>query len=158
MKFLDLNNSIFLKSNNLEWLSRVSSLRCLDLSMIDLSEAIHWLQAITKMTSLTKLYLSTCDLPLIIPRSISYMNSSTSLVVFYLSLNLLTSSLYPWLTNFTGSLVHLNLSYNQLQGSIPEVVRNMISLVSLNLSNNQFEGEILKSLSNNLVYLNLFVI
>ena len=34
----------------------------------------------------------------------------------------------------------------------------MISLVSLDLSNNQFEGEILKSLSNNLVYLDLFVI
>ncbi|XP_034711258.1 receptor-like protein EIX2 [Vitis riparia] len=101
------------------------------------------------MPSLTELYLSHTQLPPIIPTiSISHINSSTSLAVLDLSENDLTSSIYPWLFNFSSSLVHLDLLWNDLNGSIPDAFGNMTTLAYLDLSRNQLEGEIPKSLTD----------
>ncbi|CBI22595.3 unnamed protein product, partial [Vitis vinifera] len=73
------------------------------------------------MPSLTELYLSDTQLPPIIPTiSISHINSSTSLAVLHLSLNGLTSSIYPWL--------ELDLEFNQLNGTLPESIGQLAQL------------------------------
>ncbi|XP_034680722.1 receptor-like protein EIX2 [Vitis riparia] len=158
LQSLDLGNNYGdMSCENLDWLSHLPSLTHLDLSGVNLGEAIHWPQAINKMPSLTELYLSDTQLPPIIPTiSISHINSSTSCTVFDLSLNGLTSSIHPWLFNFSSSLVHLDLSHNDLNGSIPNAFGNMTILAYLDLSFNQYEGEIPKSFSINLVHLDLY--
>ena len=141
---------------NLDWLSHLHLLTHLDLSFVNLSKAIHWPQAVKKMPALTELYLSNTQLPPIDPTiSISHINSSTSLAVLELFENDLTSSIYPWLLNFSSCLVHLDLSNNHLNGSIPDAFGNMTTLAYLDLSFNQLEGEIPKSFSINLVTLDL---
>ncbi|KAJ9678535.1 hypothetical protein PVL29_020658 [Vitis rotundifolia] len=172
---LDLNLNFNLHFENLEWLSHLTSLRHLDLNSVDLSKAIHWSQAINKLPSLIHLNLGSCGLPPLTTPSLSPVNSSAPLAFLDLSSNDfdLTSSIYPWLFNFTTTLVHLDLSsngdlngsipdafrnmisladldisWNQLQGSIPDIFGNMASLERLDLSENKLEGEIPKSLSN----------
>ncbi|WKA07398.1 hypothetical protein VitviT2T_025232 [Vitis vinifera] len=143
---------------NLEWLSHLPLLTHLDLSGVHLSKAIHWPQAINKMPSLTELYLSYTQLPPIIPTiSISHINSSTSLAVLDLSVNGLTSSIYPWLFNFSSSLVHLDLSMNDLNGSIPDAFGNMTTLAYLGLYGNELRGSIPDAFGNmtSLAYLYL---
>ncbi|XP_034710219.1 receptor-like protein EIX2 [Vitis riparia] len=172
---LDLSFNLVLNCGNLEWLSHLSSLRHLDLESLDLSKAIHWSQAINKLPSLIHLNLRDCSLPPLTTPSFSPVNSSAPLAFLDLSFNDydLTSSIYPWLFNFTTTLVHLYLSWNvgingsipdafgnmisladldisgnQLQGSIPDIFGNMASLERLDLNVNKLEGEIPKSLSN----------
>ncbi|KAJ9697344.1 hypothetical protein PVL29_009241 [Vitis rotundifolia] len=156
LQSLDLGFNLGITCGNLDWLSHLPLLTHFDLSGVNLSKAIHWPQAINKMPSLTELYLSYTQLPPIIPTiSISPINSSASLAVLDLSENGLTSSIYPWLFNFSTHLVHLSLSHNDLNGSIPDAFGNMTSLAYLDLSSNQLDGEIPKSFSISLVHLDL---
>eukprot|EP00261_Vitis_vinifera_P040322 XP_019081565.1 PREDICTED: probable leucine-rich repeat receptor-like protein kinase At1g35710 isoform X3 [Vitis vinifera] len=159
LQSLDLGHSFgFMTCGNLEWLSHLPLLTHLDLSGVHLSKAIHWPQAINKMPSLTELYLSYTQLPPIIPTiSISHINSSTSLAVLDLSVNGLTSSIYPWLFNFSSSLVHLDLSMNDLNGSIPDAFGNMTTLAYLGLYGNELRGSIPDAFGNmtSLAYLYL---
>ncbi|KAF2316418.1 hypothetical protein GH714_041759 [Hevea brasiliensis] len=47
---------------NLDWLSSLSSLEFLDLSSVNLSKALDWLDAMNKLPSLVELHLSYCSL------------------------------------------------------------------------------------------------
>ncbi|MED6205849.1 hypothetical protein PIB30_021485 [Stylosanthes scabra] len=60
-------------------------------------------------------------------------------------------------TSFASYLEHLDLSYNQIKGSIPNLIGQQKNLKQLNLSNNQLRGSILDLLSQhkNLEYLDL---
>ncbi|RVW94638.1 LRR receptor-like serine/threonine-protein kinase GSO1 [Vitis vinifera] len=159
LQSLDLGNNYGdMSCENLDWLSHLPSLTHLDLSFVNLSKAIHWPQAINKMPSLTELYLSHTELPPIIPTiSISHINSSTSLAVLHLSSNGLTSSIYPWLFCFSSGLVHLDLSMNDLNCSIPDAFGNMTTLAYLDLSWNKLRGSIPDAFGNmtTLAYLDL---
>ncbi|XP_059589844.1 receptor-like protein EIX2 isoform X2 [Vitis vinifera] len=159
LQSLDLGSNYgHMSCENLDWLSHLPSLTHLDLSGVYLSKAIHWPQAINKMPSLTELYLSDTQLPPIIPTiSISHINSSTSLAVLHLSLNGLTSSIYPWLFNFSSSLVHLDLSMTDLNELIPDAFGNMTTLAYLDLSWNELCGSIPDAFGNmtTLAYLDL---
>ncbi len=68
----------------------------------------------------------------------------------------LFGNLTDGLESLTG-LTHLNLSRNQLSGSIPVTIGNLTNLVSLNLNNNQFSGQIPTTIGNltTLTYLDL---
>ncbi|KAJ9678531.1 hypothetical protein PVL29_020654 [Vitis rotundifolia] len=172
---LDLNYNFGLLSENLEWLSHLFSLTYLDLYSVNLSKAIHWSQAINKLSFLIHLNLGYCSLPPLTTPSLSLspVNSSAPLAFLDLSENYFDSSIYLWLFNFTTTLVHLDLSWNahlngsipdafgnmtsleflfmygnQLQGSIPEAFGNITSLEQLKLDENNLEGEIPKSLRN----------
>ncbi|KAM5573196.1 hypothetical protein ABKV19_012969 [Rosa sericea] len=151
---LDLSNSYdlirnyVLRSENLEWLSHLSSLRYLNMSYLDLSEAVNWPQSLSKLTLLTELQLSSCNLSDVNLRSLPFINSSTSLQVLHLSGNFLNSSIFYWIANVSSNFVHIDLSSNKLEGPIPDVFKSMLSLASLDLSFNQLEGGIPKGFQN----------
>ncbi|KAM5573310.1 receptor-like protein EIX2 [Rosa sericea] len=147
---LDLSWNEFLSSENIEWLSHLSSLRYLNMSGVDLSKVVNWPQSLSKLTSLIELQLSWCRLPDVNLRSLSFINSSTSLQVLDLSQNsLINSSIFHWIANVSNNFVHIQLSDNDLQGPIPaHVFTSMVSLVSLDLSGNLLEGGMAKAFQN----------
>ncbi|XP_062028807.1 receptor-like protein EIX2 [Rosa rugosa] len=145
---LDLCGTKVVSSENLEWLSHLSSLRYLKMSWLNLSEAVNWPQSLSKLTLLTELQLSSCDLPDVNLRSLSFINSSTSLQLLDLSLNHLNSSIFYWIANVSSNFVHIGLSSNNLKGPIPDVFTSMLSLVTLDLSWNKLEGGIPKGFQN----------
>ncbi|KAM7486963.1 hypothetical protein LguiA_002972 [Lonicera macranthoides] len=134
---------------NLEWLSEFRLLRHLDLNSIDLQK-VDLLQSIDRLSFLSSLHLSDCNLPGIISPSLHLTNfSSIPLSTIDLRGNSFSnSSSYNWLFNFSSSLVDVDMSYNPLGGSIPDAFGNMMSLESLSLSNCALEGEIPKSFKN----------
>ncbi|PRQ60935.1 putative non-specific serine/threonine protein kinase [Rosa chinensis] len=77
---LDLSGNYDASSyENLEWLSHLSSLRYLNMSYLDLSKVVNWPQSLSKLIVLTELQLSQVNLPDVNLRSLSFINSSTSL-------------------------------------------------------------------------------
>ncbi|XP_024190242.2 receptor-like protein EIX1 [Rosa chinensis] len=145
---LDLSYNYDVRSENLEWLSHLSSLRYLNMSGLNLSETVNWPQSLSKLTSITELQLSSCNLHDVNLRSLASINSSTSLQLLDLSYNSLNSSIYYWIANVSSNFVHIDLSSNNLEGPIPDVFTSMLSLVTLDLSSNQLEGGIPKGFQN----------
>lgn len=132
---LDLGSNGWL-CDNLSWLSRLSSLKHLDLSSTDLHNAHDWVDIINKLTLLQSLSLSNSTLPqpILSPHDTN-ANFSKFLVKLNLSLNhdLNSSIIDSWLINFSNSLTHLDLAYNNLQGFNMDGFGNMTSLIFLNL-------------------------
>ncbi|XP_057470535.1 receptor-like protein EIX2 [Actinidia eriantha] len=147
LRYLDLSSNYELDGGNIEWLSHLSLLRHLDLSVVNLRQATNWAETINSLPLLKNLRLEFCQLPNVVPPAHPF-NSSLSLEVLDLSDNILSSSIYSWLFNLSNSLVDVDLSSNQLKGLIPDSLGNMISLVNLDLSWNQLEGGIPKFFSN----------
>ncbi|KAL6952807.1 hypothetical protein U1Q18_048289 [Sarracenia purpurea var. burkii] len=147
LRHLNLGYNYYLNVENLEWVSHLSLLSYLGLSSVNLSKAIDWAQSVNNLPLLEKLDLANCSLPDIKPPS-PHFNSSKSLYFVDLSKNRLSSSIFSWLSNFSSSLVDIDLSFNQLEGLIPDVFGNMVSLVYLRLIYNQLEGGLPKSFSN----------
>ncbi|KAL3523539.1 hypothetical protein ACH5RR_016373 [Cinchona calisaya] len=152
LETLDLS-SIGLHSRKLGWLCQLHKLRYLGLTGVDLSAATDWVQVIYELPSLREVYMSNSFLPEVanILRSSTHLmmiNSSiNSLATFVLSdNNLSSSSIFPWLFNFSISLTYIDLSNNNLQGPFPYDFGNIISLEHLDLSYNKLQGGIPKSL------------
>ncbi|XP_031262534.1 receptor-like protein EIX2 [Pistacia vera] len=150
LQFLDLsgNDNLF-SVGNLDWLSHLSSLRYLNLSVIDLSKSNGWFQVVKKLPFLTDLKLNGCNLPPISPSSPSDdVNSTTFLASLDLSHNNIGSAIYSWLFNISSNLVDLVLDSNHLQGLLPDAFGHMISLSRFSLKSNDLEGVIPKSLGS----------
>lgn len=74
---------------------------------------------ISGLPSLIELQLQQCYLPSVRPSSISFVNSSKSLVHLDLFGNNISNSIYSWLSHFTSSLASLVLTHNNSRGPIP---------------------------------------
>ena len=115
--------------NNLQWISGLSSLRHLNLEGVNLSRAsAYWLHAVSKLPSLSELHLSSCGLS-VLPRSLPSSNL-TSLSILVLSNNGFNSTIPHWLFQLRN-LVYLDLSFNNLRGSILDAFANRTCLESL---------------------------
>ncbi|KAL7252577.1 hypothetical protein ACSBR1_007191 [Camellia fascicularis] len=147
-EYLDLGYNYDLKCENLVWLSHLSLLSHLDLSCVNLSKAVDWVQSINNLPLLQEVRLFACILPDITTHPSLPFNSSVSLSMLDLSYNDISSSIYGWLFNFSSSLVDVDLSSNQLKGLIPDSFGGMISLTNLCLSFNHLEGGLPKSFAN----------
>ncbi|KAL2551999.1 disease resistance family protein/LRR family protein [Forsythia ovata] len=138
-----------LTSTNLDWLSRLHSLRYLSLSFVNLTMANNWIPAINKLIQLKELDLSYCHLPTVLLPSPSTFNASNSLDILRLYGNELSSFwIFPWLYKFGSGLSFIELGFNKLQGPIPDAIGNLSSLSYLSFYKNQLEGEIPISLGN----------
>ncbi|KAG8378694.1 hypothetical protein BUALT_Bualt07G0011900 [Buddleja alternifolia] len=147
--YLDLNDNYGYREN-LDWLSRLHSLRYLNLNSVNLSMATDWLPAISKLTSIEELHLRYCNLPDIVPSSLPYVNASTPLAILDLSYNnaKLVSTI-PWFSNFSKVLSSIDLSGNNFFGPIPDdAFKDMKSLSYLHLIDCGIEGGIPRSLGN----------
>ncbi|KAK2651139.1 hypothetical protein Ddye_018628 [Dipteronia dyeriana] len=148
LQTLDLSGNWNMYAIKLDWLSHLSSLTHVCLNSVNLSEAVDWMQVVSQLPSLTELQLKWCDLPSVTSSSISFVNSSKSLVLLYLFGNDLSNSTYLWLSKFSSSLVDVDLGSNFLEGPIPDYTfENMTSLMHLYLGYNQISGTP-KSLGN----------
>jgi EIX receptor 1/2 len=141
-------NYVLTEDHNLVWLSNLSSLRHLDMSRVDLSKVVNWPDKVNMLPSLLNLSLRNCELSMPLPPMLSNANSSSPLSFLDLSVNQLNSSVFPWLFKYTNSLVFLDLSSNNLEGSIPIAFGNMVALVHLDLWYNNLEGSIPRAFGN----------
>lgn len=91
-----------------------------------------------------------CDLPQLTPSSIDFsMNSTfTSAVSIRMHGAGVNSLIFSWLASMNISLVSLDLSFNQLEGLLPEAFGNLRLLRYLDFSNNWLIGRIPKSFGN----------
>ncbi|XP_027096232.1 receptor-like protein EIX2 [Coffea arabica] len=143
-----------LSTKSLRWIARLSSLKHLDLTSVDLGEARDWLQALNKLHFLTSLTLQSCRI-----YSFPHIGhpNFTSLTSLDLESNDFNSTIPLWLFNLT-SLVHLDLSSNSFFGPIvPNNLQHWTSLSYLDLSSNQFNTSLPDPLFtlNNLVHLDI---
>uniref|UniRef100_A0A2N9EUU9 Leucine-rich repeat-containing N-terminal plant-type domain-containing protein n=1 Tax=Fagus sylvatica TaxID=28930 RepID=A0A2N9EUU9_FAGSY len=122
----------------------------------DLSEVSDLQHVTNKVTSLSDLCLSHCNISFI-PTTPSV--NSSSLTTLDLSFNNFGNTLIPFWVFGHQNLVSLNLSANGFQGPIPIHLRNMTSLRHLDLSHNDFNSSIPNWLYNfsHLEFLNLRV-
>jgi len=94
-------------------------------------------KSISKIPSLSELYLYGCELDQVNPKSIPHLNTSISLKSLDLSYNGLNSSIVPLVINVSKVLTHLDLSSNELQSNTLKSLRNMSQLQELILNSNK---------------------
>ncbi|NP_001234427.2 receptor-like protein EIX1 precursor [Solanum lycopersicum] len=149
LRTLDLGeNNLIVK--DLRWLSHLSSLEFLSLSSSNF-QVNNWFQEITKVPSLKELDLSGCGLSKLVPSQADLANSSLiSLSVLHLCCNEFSSSSeYSWVFNLTTSLTSIDLLYNQLSGQIDDRFGTLMYLEHLDLANNlKIEGGVPSSFGN----------
>ncbi|CAL9016371.1 unnamed protein product, partial [Prunus brigantina] len=174
LNYLDLSEEsdyslLELPSNNLNWLSNLSSLKYLNLEGLGLNKTGEsWLHAVNMLPSLLELYLPACQIESL-PLSLGNI-SLKSLLILDMSYNDVKFPFPEWLLNlaklrkldlrgnsFSGafplelgrlkSLEHLDLSFNALEGQIPKLAGNFCKLKILNLASNKFDGGIQDLLS-----------
>lgn len=127
----DTDESELTTMRNMQWLSSVHLLHHLDMSGVDLSKVIDWLQVINTLPSLAELHLSGCRLSRIHPH-VPTLNL-TSLSSLDLSRNHFNNSFMPrWIFSIAG-LVSLDLSWCGLHSPIPSSIHSFSNLTSLEL-------------------------
>ncbi|CAL9750750.1 unnamed protein product, partial [Musa acuminata subsp. burmannicoides] len=134
--------------DDLDWLSRIPSLKYLDMSYVDLSKATNWFYVINSIPTLEVLRLSYADLPYV-PSPLPTFNL-TAIATLDLSGNfIITSAMLSWLSNAT-SLENLFLSgcWSLTIESLQVALGALSNLKGLDLSDNSLEGEIREILNN----------
>ncbi|KAL3729926.1 hypothetical protein ACJRO7_026994 [Eucalyptus globulus] len=148
LQYLDLSNDFvlgYLTSNDLDWMSKLSSLTYLHMSGVGLSSAKDWFGSINMLSSLQSLRLSNCQLQDI---SSSLQANFTSLRFLTLESNNL-SFIPPWIFNLS-KLEHIDLSDNfHIKGPFPTaIIENNQRLALFDVSLDSLHGEFPKNMSN----------
>ncbi|RAL51813.1 hypothetical protein DM860_010531 [Cuscuta australis] len=139
---LDFDGSEDVTADSLRWLSGLSRLGYLNLNHVNLSKAGDWFQAINAgLPSLEDLHLSFCSLDSIGDGAGLSTNLSESLKFFDLSNNRFENLAIPGWVLQLRNLLHLDLSFNNFKGPIPEIT-NATKLQYIDLSKNHFNSTI----------------
>ncbi|XP_028786513.1 receptor-like protein EIX2, partial [Neltuma alba] len=138
LETLDLSGNDLI-INDLKWISQLPFLRHLDLSYVNLSQAIDWQSSLSKVSSLFELRLAACALPQVNPKSLVPNNYSTSLTSLSLRANYFDASILYWVTNISKTLVEIDLSSNSFQYIPAGSFSNMKSLKILDLSSTSLQ-------------------
>ncbi|XP_064957336.1 receptor-like protein EIX1 [Musa acuminata AAA Group] len=149
LHYLDLQGWYgYLHVDDLDWLSRIPSLKYLDMSFVNLSKATNWFYIINSISTLEVLHLIYVDLPYV-PSHLPPSNL-TAIATLDLSWNSnITSAMLRWLSNAT-SLENLLLSGcgSLTIESVQAALGALSNLKGLDLSDNFFKGEIREILNN----------
>jgi len=138
LQYLNLSDNYNINFKSLDFLNNLFFLEYLDISRNNLNQAIDWMEMVNKVPFLKVLQLSGCQLSNINPPSLFFMNSSKFLAVIDLSNNYLVSSTFNWLSNFSNSLVDLDVSGNWDNSSKNlDWLSYLFSLEHLDLSRNK---------------------
>nr|GMD60387.1 receptor-like protein [Ipomoea batatas] len=140
--FDEMSRTRLIKTDSLDWLSNLSSLRLLDLSYVNLSMAHNWLEAINMLPSLRELHLSGCDLSKL-SHSLRLLNNSL-LEVLDLSYNEFNTVIPKWVFNL-NNLVSLDLTSSGFLSPLPDGPWNLTSIITLNISGNYGMNSLLPS-------------
>ncbi|CAL9167905.1 unnamed protein product, partial [Musa hybrid cultivar] len=150
LHFLDLGGCghINVRADDLDWLSRIPSLKHVDMSSVNLSKATNWLHQVNSIPSLEVLRLERASLPYI-PSPPPPFNL-TSIVKLDLSgYSNLNTTILRWLSH-ASSLAYLDLSY--CSGidieSLQVTLGALSNLKELYLLDNSLEGEIFGMIMN----------
>ncbi|CAD5183533.1 unnamed protein product, partial [Musa acuminata subsp. malaccensis] len=150
LHYLDLhgwNYDDSLHVDDLDWLSRITSLKYLDMSYVNLSKATNWFYIINSISTLEVLHLIYVDLPYV-PSPLPTFNL-TAIATLDLSGNSNVTSVLRWFSNAT-SLENLLLSgcRSLTIESVQVALGALLNLKKLDLSDNSLEGEIREILNN----------
>ncbi|VAH96035.1 unnamed protein product [Triticum turgidum subsp. durum] len=141
--------------DNFHWVSKLNSLRYLDLSWSYLAASVDWLQAVNMLPSLQVLRLNDASLPATDLTSLCQVNF-TSLKLLNLKNNDLNSSMPNWIVKLSA-LSELDMTSCGLSGMIPDELGRLTSLTFIGLGDNKLTGAIPTSASRlcNLVQISL---
>ncbi|KAF8043770.1 hypothetical protein BT93_A1939 [Corymbia citriodora subsp. variegata] len=128
-----------LVAEDILWVSYLRSLKYLDMSGSKIANAGGLMQVINTLPSLSYLSLSGCGLHNI-HLSSNHLANSTSLVHLDLSMNDFQGPITNIIFRNLTSLQHLYLSLNSFNSSIPMWFDKFTSLVHLNLERNDFDS------------------
>jgi Leucine-rich repeat (LRR) protein len=119
LTYLDLSSSSFpvITVDSFHWVSKLTFLRYLDLSWLDLTASMDWLQAVNMLPLLEVIHLNDAYLPVTNLNCLPQVNFTT-LKVLDLKNNNLSSSLPNWIWNLS-SISELDLSSCGLYDRIP---------------------------------------
>ncbi|KAG2561024.1 receptor-like protein EIX2 [Panicum virgatum] len=138
--------SSMLYTDDITWLSRLSSLEYLNMEAVNLSTAANWVPVVNMLSSLKFLRLARCQLPG--SRYSSLHSNLTSLETLDISENHLHEPIAPnWFWDLSN-LKDLYASMNHFYGTIPYELGNMTSIVWLDLGLNNLVGMIPPTLKN----------
>uniref|UniRef100_A0ACD5ZX09 Uncharacterized protein n=1 Tax=Avena sativa TaxID=4498 RepID=A0ACD5ZX09_AVESA len=147
LSYLDLSSfgGPAITVDNFHWVSKLTSLRYLDLSWLYLAASVNWLQAVNMLPLLEVLHLNDASLPATDLNSISHVNF-TSLKLLHLKSNNLNSFLPNWISKLPA-LSELDMTSCGLSGTIPEDLGKLTSLRIIRLGDNNLKGAIPRSSS-----------
>ncbi|CAN6234717.1 unnamed protein product [Urochloa humidicola] len=146
--YLDLGSSHSgsLVSESLAWVSRLSSLKYLDMSGTNLRAAVDWVNAVSSLPSLEVLRLRGSDLSKT-TGNIGQSNIS-ALKVLDIHENYFDTAISPnWFWHIM-TLTYLDLSSSGFQGPIPYELGNMTSLEQVYINHNSITSMIPPNLKN----------
>ncbi|CAM0877333.1 unnamed protein product [Alopecurus aequalis] len=151
--YLDIDNTWnpnyygnILHIEDISWLLRLSLLRFLHISAVDLSAVGNWVQAVNMLPNLRSLRLHRCQL--VFPHTPIVHSNLTSLEILDLSdsgFHTINPAYWFW---DVGTIRHLDLTNNDISEEFPDAMGNMTSLEVLRLGGNNLSGVKLKILEN----------
>ncbi|KAK6779760.1 hypothetical protein RDI58_021944 [Solanum bulbocastanum] len=144
LKVLSLSSNFFSGTVPLDLIGRLSNLTRLELSYNNLTVDASSINSTSFIfPQLRLLKLASCRL-----QKFPDLKSQSRMIHLELSDNQIRGAIPNWIWGIgSGNLAHLNLSFNQLDNSIPLDIGNYLGIF-LSLANNRFAGRIPESICN----------